>query len=59
MSGDRRYINLSLSKEGIKKHTAIMKLKNQCKKKIKSQLRENELSTVENGLIYLTQAMEK
>lgn len=56
---DRRYVNLSLSKQGIKKHTSIMKLKNECEKKIKSQLREDELKTVENGLIYLKQAMEK
>jgi DNA-binding MarR family transcriptional regulator len=56
---DRRYVNLSLSKLGIKKHTSIMKLKNECEKKIKSQLREDELKTVENGLMYLKQVMEK
>lgn len=56
---DRRYVNLSLSKLGIKKHASIMKLKNECEKKIKSQLREDELKTVENGLIYLKHAMEK
>lgn len=56
---DRRYVNLSLSKNGIKKHTSIMKLKNECEKKIKSQLHEDELKTVENGLIFLKNAMEK
>lgn len=56
---DRRFINLSLSENGVKKHTAIMKLKNQCEKKIKSELREDELNTVENGLIYLKNAMER
>ncbi len=59
VKGDRRFINLSLSKNGIKKHTSIMKLKNQCENKIKSQLREDELKTVENGLNYLKHAMEK
>ncbi len=58
-SGDRRFTNLSLTKTGVKKHSAIMKLKDQCEQKIKSQLREDELSTVENGLIYLKNAMEK
>jgi len=58
-SGDRRFTNLSLTKKGVKKHSAIIKLKDQCEQKIKSQLREDELSTVENGLIYLKNAMEK
>jgi DNA-binding MarR family transcriptional regulator len=56
---DRRFVNLTLSKEGIKKHTVLMKLKNQCEKKIKSQLRDDELTTVGNGLVLLTQVMEK
>lgn len=58
-SDDRRFTNLSLTKAGVKKHSAIMKLKDQCEQKIKSQLREDELNTVENGLIYLKNAMEK
>ncbi len=58
-SDDRRFVHLSLSEEGIKKHKAFIKLKNECEKKIKMQLRDDELNTVENGLIYLTQAMEK
>lgn len=56
---DRRFTNLSLSKTGAKKHSAIMKLKNQCEEKIKSQLHDDELEAVENGLIYLKTAMEK
>lgn len=56
---DRRFVNLSLSKEGIKKHATLMKLKNRCEKKIRSQLRDDELTIVGNGLKYLTQAMEK
>ncbi len=56
---DRRFINLSLSKEGINKHSALMKLKNQCEKNIKSQLKDDQLNTVKNGLLFLTKAMEK
>ncbi len=56
---DRRFTHLSLSKKGIKKHATIMKLKNQCEKKIKSQLRDEELTVVENGLTFLKHAMEK
>lgn len=56
---DRRFTNLSLTKAGVKKHSAIMKLKVQCEQKIRSQLRDDELSAVENGLIYLKNAMEK
>lgn len=56
---DRRYINLSLTKQGVKKHSSIMKLKNQCEEKIKAQLREDELNAVEKGLLYLKNAMEK
>ncbi len=59
LKDDRRFNHLSLSTKGVKKHTTIMKLKNQCEKKIKSQLREDELEAVENGLIYLKHAMEK
>ena len=59
VSDDRRFINLSLSKEGVKKHTEIMRLKNQCEKKIKSQLKDDELTAVKSGLTYLTKAMEK
>ncbi len=58
-SGDRRFTKLSLTKTGSKKHTAIMKLKDQCEQKIKSQLQKDELEAVENGLIYLKNAMEK
>ena len=56
---DRRFINLSLSKEGAKKHKSLMKLKNQCEKNIKSQLQDDQLNTVKNGLLFLTKAMEK
>lgn len=56
---DRRFVNLSLSKNGSKKHEAIMKMKIQCEQKIKSQLGEDELDTVENGLVYLKNAMER
>lgn len=56
---DRRFTNLSLTKNGVKKHLSIMNLKEQCEKKIKSQLSEDELSIVENGLIYLKNTMEK
>lgn len=58
-SDDRRCVNLSLSKEGIKKHEALTILKDQCESKIKSQLHEDELAAVGNGLKYLTRAMEK
>jgi len=59
LKDDRRFNHLSLSKKGIRKHTTIMKLKNQCENKIKSQLREDELTAVEKGLIFLKHAMEK
>jgi DNA-binding MarR family transcriptional regulator len=57
--GDRRFTNLSLTKTGVKKHSAIMKLKDQCEQKIKSQLSDDELRTVEDGLVYLKTSMEK
>lgn len=58
-SEDRRFTKLSLTKTGAKKHSAIMKLKDQCEHKIKSQLRKDELDAVENGLTYLKNVMEK
>lgn len=56
---DRRSVRLSLSEEGTGKYKELIKLKNQCEKKIKSHLGEDELSAVEDGLTYLTQAMER
>lgn len=57
--GDRRFINLSLSTEGIKKHKTLLRLKNQCEEKIRAELHGDELSTVARGLDILTDVMEK
>ncbi len=56
---DRRFVNLSLTEDGVKKHQELMKMKSECECRIKSSLREDELTTVENGLTYLTRVMEK
>ncbi len=58
-AGDRRFINLSLSDEGIKKHSILMKFKKQCEDKIRSQLDESQFKVVNSGLSILTSAMEK
>lgn len=57
--GDRRFIHLSLSTEGIKKHKTLAKLKNQCEQKIRAELQGDEYNTVARGLDILTNVMEK